>query len=68
MDSIIVNTKYGPFIEYFSLKQNLKKLLSTETSEELSCLHGIRFFSMVWVVIGHSLEWADLNFFSINSN
>jgi hypothetical protein len=59
-----VNTKFGFFIESFSLKKNLKKLLSTKADQDISCIHGIRFFSMVWVVIGHSINWTDLNLLS----
>jgi hypothetical protein len=59
-----VNTKFGLFIESFSLKKNLKKLLSTKADQEISCIHGIRFFTMVWVVIGHSINWTDLNLLS----
>jgi len=62
-----VNTKFGFFIESFSLKKNLKKLLSTKPDQEISCIHGIRFFSMVWVVIGHSINWTDLNLLSTKS-
>jgi hypothetical protein len=61
----IVETKYGFFIESFSLSKNLKKLLSTQTNQELSCLNGIRFITMIWVVIGHNVNWTDLNLISI---
>ncbi|XP_068082891.1 nose resistant to fluoxetine protein 6-like [Anabrus simplex] len=40
----------------FSAYTNLKKLMSTsETSgKNLGCLHGIRFFSIAYVVLGHT--------------
>lgn len=42
----------------FSALHNGKKLLSLEPtssgSDNLSCLHGIRFLSTCWVVIGHT--------------
>lgn len=38
----------------FSVYTNGAKLLSTrQTAGTLSCVHGIRFLSMTWVVLGH---------------
>lgn len=38
----------------FSVYTNGKKLISTiENADQLSCLHGIRFISMMWVILGH---------------
>ncbi|GFY69563.1 nose resistant to fluoxetine protein 6 [Trichonephila inaurata madagascariensis] len=39
----------------FSIISNFKQLISTKTSESnLSSLHGIRFLSLIWVVLCHS--------------
>nr|KAG5692737.1 hypothetical protein BaRGS_033848 [Batillaria attramentaria] len=39
----------------FSVYTNGAKLLSTkQTGGTLSCVHGVRFFSMTWVVLGHT--------------
>ncbi|XP_043188098.1 nose resistant to fluoxetine protein 6-like [Amphibalanus amphitrite] len=39
----------------FSVYTNGRKLLDTSsTKETLGCLHGIRFFSMTWVILGHT--------------
>ncbi|KAK7495799.1 hypothetical protein BaRGS_00013019 [Batillaria attramentaria] len=39
----------------FSVYTNGAKLLSTkQASGSLSCIHGIRFLSMTWVVLGHA--------------
>ncbi|CAG7725078.1 unnamed protein product [Allacma fusca] len=39
----------------FSITTNTTKWLSTRTgSDNLGCLHGIRFLSMCWVVLGHT--------------
>lgn len=36
-------------------------MLNTETSEgELLCIHGIRFLSMSWVIIGHSYSFGNI--------
>ncbi|CAL8135130.1 unnamed protein product [Orchesella dallaii] len=39
----------------FSLATNGQKFLNTETSKnDIGCLHGIRFLSASWVVLGHT--------------
>ncbi|XP_025112800.1 nose resistant to fluoxetine protein 6-like [Pomacea canaliculata] len=52
----------------FSVYTNGSKLLSTTQSHNnLACLHGIRFFSMTWVVLGHTFITplgAASNFYS----
>ncbi|XP_071119326.1 nose resistant to fluoxetine protein 6-like [Haliotis cracherodii] len=43
----------------FSVYSNTVKLLSvTQPPGSISCIHGIRFFSMTWVILGHSLAFA----------
>ncbi|GFU16713.1 nose resistant to fluoxetine protein 6 [Nephila pilipes] len=45
----------------FSLITNFKKFANTKTSSEtLSCLNGIRFLCMSWVVLGHT--YLNVNF------
>ena len=47
----------------FSLVSNGRKLLSTKTASSnnnLGCLHGIRFLSATWVVMGHT--WYQATF------
>jgi len=41
----------------FSALNNSRKILSmrvSSSSDNLSCIHGIRFISTLWVVIGHT--------------
>jgi len=39
----------------FSMLRNLKSLLKTDQLPgQIHCLHGMRFFSMSWVVLGHT--------------
>ena len=39
----------------FSVYSNGKKILSrTKIEGSIDCIHGIRFFSMCWVVMGHT--------------
>ena len=54
----------------FSAYSNGKKLLSTTKVEgSIDCIHGLRLFSMCWVVLGHT--WFTLmqtptdNFFDL---
>ncbi|PVD22480.1 hypothetical protein C0Q70_18294 [Pomacea canaliculata] len=43
------------FLIAFSIYTNGSKLLSTrQPPGSLTCIHGIRFLSMTWVVLGHS--------------
>nr|CAH7737188.1 unnamed protein product [Callosobruchus chinensis] len=42
-----------PLLLVYSVYSNGKKILETKPSE-LSCVNGIKFFSMVWVVYGHT--------------
>jgi len=44
----------------FSAVRNLSTILSTEQrSGQIHCLHGMRFFSMCWVVLGHTFSFAE---------
>ncbi|KFM82901.1 Nose resistant to fluoxetine protein 6, partial [Stegodyphus mimosarum] len=50
----------------FSLPANFKKLMNTKTSSSnLSCLHGIRFFSSTWVLLGHN--YFIINFYLLDN-
>ncbi|CAL1277769.1 unnamed protein product [Larinioides sclopetarius] len=47
--------KYKTFFNCFCIFTNGEKILNTGGSEgHLPCLHGIRFFSMTWVIVCHS--------------
>ncbi len=46
------------------MRKNIKKLITTKTNENLSCIHGIRVLTMVWIIFGHTIEWADWNLYS----
>ncbi|XP_035683620.1 nose resistant to fluoxetine protein 6-like [Branchiostoma floridae] len=45
----------GRVLLCFSLYTNIGKLLSTKQAPgSIKCLHGIRFISMTWVILGHT--------------
>ncbi|CAI9740878.1 Hypothetical predicted protein [Octopus vulgaris] len=45
----------GSFLLAFSLKRNANKILTcTHSVEMLSSLNGIRFLSMVWIILAHT--------------
>nr|CAB3264544.1 nose resistant to fluoxetine protein 6-like [Phallusia mammillata] len=47
--------KLHTFILAFSAIENTKRLLNTDQRDgDIHCLHGMRFISMSWVILGHS--------------
>ncbi|KFM59978.1 Nose resistant to fluoxetine protein 6, partial [Stegodyphus mimosarum] len=47
--------KCKPFLKCFCMFTNGSKLLNTGGTEgQLLCIHGIRFLSMTWVILGHT--------------
>jgi peptidoglycan/LPS O-acetylase OafA/YrhL len=52
--SIKRNPVLSEFFLAFSLVRNIPKLLdTTSNARNISCLHGIRTLSMMWVILGH---------------
>ncbi|XP_027205919.2 nose resistant to fluoxetine protein 6-like isoform X1 [Dermatophagoides pteronyssinus] len=55
------------FITCFSPARNCRKLFTTKTSssgnDELSCIHGLRVLTICWIIMGHTLDWNNLNVF-----
>lgn len=45
---------------WFSPVRNIRKLICSESVDDLTCVHGIRVFTMFWIIIGHTLEWNNL--------
>ena len=50
------------FFLSFSVFSNWKAVMSTNAGgrDNLTCLHGMRFISMTWVVLGHSFVFNAL--------
>ena len=54
--SVLYSGKVEKTILAFSLYSNGKRLLDTrQPPGAITCINGIRFFSMSWVVLGHCL-------------
>ncbi|WAR14883.1 NRF6-like protein, partial [Mya arenaria] len=46
----------------FSVYTNAPKLLSAHTgSGAITCVHGIRFLSLTWVILGHTYNYGILS-------
>ena len=53
------DSKLNIFTKAFSATRNLNKIFSiSDVGDDLSCLHGIRFLSMTWVILGHTFYFS----------
>ncbi|XP_067659498.1 O-acyltransferase like protein-like [Haliotis asinina] len=49
-------------IKAFSLYTNIPKILNgTKNPNAIHCLHGIRFFSILWIILGHTYNYGILS-------
>ena len=49
-------------IRGFSIFTNAPAVLCTKTKDEaISCIYGLRFFSMLWVMLGNTYIYAALS-------
>ncbi|XP_046381394.2 nose resistant to fluoxetine protein 6-like [Haliotis rufescens] len=49
-------------IKAFSLYTNIPKILNgTKNPNAIHCLHGIRFFSIMWIILGHTYNYGILS-------
>ncbi|ESP03530.1 hypothetical protein LOTGIDRAFT_237644 [Lottia gigantea] len=54
--------KISPFIKAFSILTNVPKLLSAKKSPSaINCIHGIRFISMLWILLGHTYNYGVIS-------
>ena len=63
-------TDYSKFLINFSLYSNTKKLFDLKipnSVDHISCLDGIRFLSMTWVVMGHTMSAIVAGTFSVSN-
>lgn len=51
---ITENSKKHLVLQSFSLSKNIEKLLTfPKTSDNLECIHGLKFVSMCFIIVGH---------------
>uniref|UniRef100_K1RC99 Nose resistant to fluoxetine protein 6 n=1 Tax=Magallana gigas TaxID=29159 RepID=K1RC99_MAGGI len=49
----------GAILKSFSIITNAPKLLSGKSGPgAITCLHGIRFFSITWIILGHTYNYG----------
>lgn len=51
----------------FSIWTNAKRLFDSDTAgthADLECIHGLRFFSMMWVIYGHTILYTEYQSFT----
>lgn len=59
-DKTSADRGFGTFLLAFSVRRNAYWLLNTKhTVEVLSCINGIRFLSMAWIILGHTYKLAS---------
>ena len=53
------------FVLTFSPVRNAKKIFNFKTtSVDVACIHGLRFMSISWIIMGHTFVWANYQLFS----
>ncbi|PSN32307.1 hypothetical protein C0J52_15707 [Blattella germanica] len=61
IDWIATYERHFMWLTIFSWYKNGKQLLSTKSHpDSIPILHGIRFFSIAWVVLGHSYQFRGM--------
>lgn len=62
-------SRFGQFMTNCSFYNNSIKFFRTDNGGKITCLNGIRFFSMFWIVFGHTFNYiADrYKFFLIDN-
>ncbi|XP_054153004.1 nose resistant to fluoxetine protein 6-like [Oppia nitens] len=53
------NSNGYKFIKIFSLNRSVHRLLAPTSSSDLSCIHGIRVLSILWILYGHTILWNN---------
>ena len=52
-----------------SLYSNIGQLFRTDNGGKVTCIHGIRLFSTIWIIFGHTFNYlTDRTYFFLLSN
>lgn len=52
------NRIIGKVLLCFSIYTNSKAIFNTKAEGEMDTLHGLRFLSMIWIVMAHSVLYT----------
>lgn len=51
--------KFGKILMCFSIYTNTKIILSTKLGDDsIPIIHGIRFITMIWIIISHAIFYS----------
>lgn len=52
--------RIGNVLMCFSIYTNTKRILNTElTAESIPIIHGLRFLTMMWIIMGHAVLFTN---------
>lgn len=59
VNHITEKSKKHLILQSFSLSKNVRKLLTfPKTSDNLECIHGLKFISMCFIIVGHRFMFS----------
>lgn len=61
-------TKFQQVLRATSLYSNTEQIFRTDNGGKITCLNGIRLFSMIWIIFGHTFNYlTDRTYFFLLS-
>lgn len=64
MNAFLGNSPLWIYVKAFSFTENLNKLFSSASTKDLTCIHGIRVLTFIWIIFGHTAAWVNYQIFS----